>query len=179
MKVMETERLIIRNFKEEDWKDLYEYLSQEDVLKYEPEWECTEETCKEEALERSKDDYYLAVCHKDNGKLIGHVCFEKQDFLTGEIGYVFNPNYYGKGYATEACKRILEYGFEQLGAHRIVAKCNPENAASWRLLERLSMRREAHLKKCISFRKNEEGKPIWWDEYQYGILVDEWKNYKK
>ncbi len=179
MIMLETKRLIIRTFKSDDWKDLYEYLSQKEVLKYEPEWECTIEACKEEALERSQADYYLAVCLKDNGKMIGHVCFGQNKpsaFLTWEIGYVFNPNYHGKGYATEACQCILKYGFVQLGAHRIIAKCNPENVASWRLLERLSMRREAHLKECLFFRKTEEGVAIWWDEYQYGILAEEWRN---
>lgn len=179
MVTFETERLIIRTFKSEDWKDLYEYLSQKEVLQYEPEFEWTEESSKQEAFERSKDDYFLAVCLKETGKLIGHLCFgqnEPSEFLTWEIGYIFNPSYQGKGYATEACQRILQYGFEQLSAHRITAKCNLGNVASWRLLERLSMRREAHLKKCISFRKTKEGEPIWWDEYQYGILADEWRN---
>lgn len=78
--------------------------------------------------------------------------------MAWEIGYVFNPSYYGKGYATEACQRILRYGFEEMSAHRIIGKCNPENKASWKLLERLSMQREGYFKKTAFFRTETDGK---------------------
>ncbi|MFW6287605.1 MAG: GNAT family N-acetyltransferase, partial [bacterium] len=77
-------------------------------------------------------------------------------------------------YATEACKRMLKYGFEDLKVHRIMAKCNTENISSWKLLERLSMRREGHFKKPVYFKKTGEGNPIWHDDYQYAILEEEW-----
>jgi ribosomal-protein-alanine N-acetyltransferase len=177
MIIMETERLIIRKFKEDDWKDLYEYLSQESVVKYEPYDVCNEDESKEEAIYRSNNDAFWAVCLKESNKLIGNVYFQQQgpkEFLTWEIGYVFNPAYYGKGYATEACKRVLKYGFEELGIHRVIGKCNPENAPSWRLLERLSMRREGYFKKPSYFKKTIDGKAIWHDAYQYSILEEEW-----
>lgn len=173
---LKTDRLIIRRFSCDDWEDLYEYLSLESVVKYEPYDACSREECKEAAIRRSKNDAFWAVCLKENNKLVGNVYFEQQepkDFLTWEIGYVFNPKYYGKGYATEACRRILKYGFEQLGAHRIIGMCNPENTPSWKLMERLSMRREGYFKKPAFFKKTEEGKPIWHDAYQYSILDEE------
>ena len=68
----------------------------------------------------------------------------------------------------------MSYGFEQLQARRIVAMCNPENTSSWKLLERLHMRREGHLRKNIYFKRDEQGKPIWNDTYEYAILLDEW-----
>jgi RimJ/RimL family protein N-acetyltransferase len=95
-------------------------------------------------------------------------------FHTWEIGYVFNPKYCGKGYATEACRRILQHAFEELNAHRIVAECNPENTASWKLLERLSMRREGYYKKPGFFKRTLYGEPIWHDAYVYAILEEEW-----
>jgi RimJ/RimL family protein N-acetyltransferase len=177
MIIMETERLVIRNFRPADWEDLYDYLSQKDVLKYEPEDESDQEDCKVKALERSENSIFWAVCLKDSGRMIGHVYFNQTgyyEFLTWEIGYIFNPNYYGKGYATEASKRILQYGFEELGAHRIIAMCNPENSASWKLLERLEMRREGYHKKKAFFKRSEDGQPIWHDAYQYAILEEEW-----
>ena len=177
MLIMETERLIIRKFKADDWKDLFEYLSQESVVKYEPYDIYSEEDCKQSAINRSQNDVFWAVCLKENNKLIGNVYFQQQDpkkFFTWEIGYVFNPTYYGKGYATEACKRVLKYGFEQLGAHRIIGKCNPENTASWKLLERLSMRREGHYIKPAFFKRKLDGSPIWHDAYIYAILAEEW-----
>lgn len=174
--ILETDRLIIRKFCSEDWCDLYEYLSQETVVKYEPYNVFSQEDCMLEAVNRSQNDAFLAVCLKENNKLIGNIYFQQQqpkEFLTWEIGYVFNPDYYGKGYATEACKRVLKYGFEQLGAHRIIGKCNPENTSSYRLLERLSMIREGHFRKIAFFNKSNEGKAIWHNAYQYSILEEE------
>jgi len=177
MIIMEAERLFIKKFNKDDWKDLYEYLSQESVVKYEPYGVYNEDECRQEAENRSKNDAFWAVYLKENNKLIGNVYFQQQEpkeFLLWEIGYVFNPAYYGKGYATEACKRVLKYGFEQLGAHRVIGKCNPENSASWKLLERLSMRQEGHFKKPAYFKKTVDGKAIWHDAYQYAILDEEW-----
>jgi RimJ/RimL family protein N-acetyltransferase len=72
--------------------------------------------------------------------MIGHVACNREgpeELLTWNHGYIFNPAFYGKGYATEASRRILQHAFEELGAHRVQAGCNPDNAPSWRLLERL------------------------------------------
>lgn len=179
MNLIETARLKIRRFSRDDWKDLYEYLSKEQVIRYEPYGIFSEEECKNEAIERSLNEAFWAVCLKDSNKLIGNIYFNQQDpkeFSNWEIGYVFNPMYYGNGYATESCKAIIKYGFEKLKARRIVAMCNPENIPSWKLLERLKMRREGHLHKNIFFKTNEKGEPIWIDTYEYAILADEWFN---
>ncbi len=173
----ETGRLILRRFKSEDWEDLYEYLSQESVVKYEPYGTFSEEACKAEAVNRSGNEAFWAVCLKENNKLIGNIYFkqrEPQQWKTWEIGYVFNPSYGGRGYATEASKRIMQYGFEQLGVHRIIGRCNSENKASWRLLERLSMRREGHFMKPVFFEETPNGKPLWHNAYEYAILEEEW-----
>lgn len=177
MIILETERLILRRFLEDDWKDLYEYLSQEAVVKYEPYNTFSEEECKKEALKRSQQECFWAVCLKENNKLIGNVYFQQQEpkeFLTWELGYVFNPQYYGQGYATESCKKVIDYGFKVLSARRIVAMCNPKNESSWKLLERLNMRREGHLLKNIYFKCDEQGHPIWNDTFEYAILSEEW-----
>jgi [ribosomal protein S5]-alanine N-acetyltransferase len=178
--MLETDRLLIRNFHKDDWKDLHEYLSNEAVVKYEPYDVFSEEACKEEALRRSHNDAFWAVCLKDNNKLIGNLYFQRlepEEWQTWEIGYVFNPAYYGNGYATEACKRMLKFGFEQAGAHRIIGKCNPENTASWRVMERMMMRREGYYKKPAYFKKNLDGKPLWHDAYEYSILEEEYFQY--
>jgi ribosomal-protein-alanine N-acetyltransferase len=173
---LETERLILRQFSCDDWKDLYEYLSKESVVKHEPYDVYTEDACKQEAVYRSQQDAFWAICLKENNKLIGNVYFQKQEpeeFLTWEIGYVLNPIYWGKGYATESCSKILDYAFHPLNVRRIVAMCNPKNTASWKLLERLNLRREGNLRKNIFFKYDEKGKPIWNDTYEYAILADE------
>lgn len=174
MQQLETERLVIRRFKEEDWKDLYEYLSDEEVVRYEPYQVFSIEASQNEAKSRAESPAFLAVCLKENNKLIGNIYFAKQEFKTWEIGYVFNRRYQGQGYATEAAKAVIAYGFNTRGARRIVAMCNPLNTASWRLLERLGMRREGHLKQNIYFKKDEKGNPIWSDTYEYAILKEEY-----
>jgi RimJ/RimL family protein N-acetyltransferase len=92
----------------------------------------------------------IVVIILNGGLLNGATIFifnqeEPIEFKTWELGYGFNPKFYGQGYATEACKRILKYGFEEKNAHRIVAEVNVKNESSWKLLERLSMRREGHM----------------------------------
>ncbi|MDS0525628.1 GNAT family N-acetyltransferase [Clostridium sp. SHJSY1] len=170
---IKTERLIIRRFKAGDWKDLNEYLSDEKVVYYEPYEPFTEEECKEEANCREKNESFLAVCLKESGKVIGNLYFGKVEYESYELGYVFNSNYWNKGYATESAQALLNYAFKEWKIRRVIAMCNPENKASWRLLERLNMRREGYLQKNIYFRLDENNLPIWQDTYEYGILREE------
>ncbi len=175
---METSRLSIRRFEPGDWSDLHEYLSRASVLEFEPGGPSSEAECREMAAERSRGDSFWAVCLKPSGKMIGHVYFsraEPAELSTWELGYIFNPAYSGHGYATEACREILRYGFGELGAHRIFAKCNPKNPPSWKLLERLSMRREGRLRKAAFFRRSDDGEPLWHDAFQYALLAEEWR----
>ncbi len=176
---LETERLIIRRFVPADYIDLFEYLSNEDVVKYEPYNVYSEEQAKQEAISRSENPNFWAVCLKATDKLIGNVYLAKQDFDTWEVGYVFNKNYWGNGYATEAVQFLVEYAFSSCNAHRIVAFCNPQNEASWKLLERIGMRKEGHLRSNIYFKVNENNKPIWQDTYEYGMLKNEWQGGQK
>jgi RimJ/RimL family protein N-acetyltransferase len=170
-----TERLLIRKFKPEDWSDIYEYLSDEKVIRFEPYEILTKEQCRHEAIQRSKNGAFLAVCLKATNKVIGNLYFSKHDFDTWELGYVFNASYHGMGYATESAKALLDLAFRDLKARRIIAMCNPENESSWRLLERLHMRREGHLIKNIFFKVDESNTPIWQDTYEYAILAQEWE----
>jgi RimJ/RimL family protein N-acetyltransferase len=171
-----TERLIIRKFEDTDWNDLHEYLSDEIVVKYEPYEVYSEEEAKTEAKNRSENECFYAVCIKETGKLIGNLYFAKGEFDTWEIGYVFNRTYWGNGYAIESAKALIDTSFTQFGARRIVAVCNPQNANSWKLLERLGMRREGTLLQNVYFKVDKDGNPLWLDTYEYGILKDEWAN---
>lgn len=178
---LETNRLILRRFTPDDWKDLYDYLSKEEVVRFEPYSVFDEESCRREAVNRSGNEAFLAVCLKTGGKVIGNVYFqqtEPAEFLTWEIGYVFNPDYSGRGYATEAVAEMLRYGFEKLHARRIVAGCNTENAPSWRLLERLSMRKEAMFEKVAFFKRDKAGEPLWFDAFSYAIREEEYRGHR-
>jgi RimJ/RimL family protein N-acetyltransferase len=170
-----TDRLLIRRFEQNDWRDLYEYLSDAEVVKFEPYDVYSEEGAKEEAVRRVSDHNFYAVCLKDSNKVIGNLYFEKGNFDTWELGYVFNRKYQGKGYATESAAVLMEYAFSKLGARRIIAMCNPKNVLSWKLMERLHMRQEGLLKENVYFKMDSKGEPLWSDTYMYAILKSEWQ----
>jgi RimJ/RimL family protein N-acetyltransferase len=86
-----------------------------------------------------------------------------------EIGYVLDPAYAGRGYATEAVRAELRICFEELGLRRVIAQCFADNEASWRLMERVGMRREQHTRKDSLHRSGE-----WLDGMMYALLADEW-----
>ncbi|MFE8700031.1 GNAT family N-acetyltransferase [Cytobacillus sp. FJAT-54145] len=166
-----TERLLIREFKPQDWHGLYEYTSDSVVMTYIPEGVFTEENAKEFVNKNvGQNAKSYPVFLKDNQTLIGHIVFYKCfGDHTYEIGWVFNPKFYNKGYASEAALATLKYAFEELSAHRIIATCQPENTGSYRVMEKIGMRREGFFKKCIPHGDK------WWDEYYYAILDEEWK----
>ncbi|MDA3731727.1 GNAT family protein [Niameybacter massiliensis] len=176
MEPMILERVYIRRFRKEDWKDLYDYLSDPEVVKFEPYDIFFEEEAKEEASKRAQHKSFYAVCLKENDKLIGNLYLDQSAFDTWELGYVFNRKYQGQGYAIESTRALVDYAFTELGARRIIAMCNPDNHASWKLLEKLHMRREGHLKQNIYFKQDAMGNPLWLDTYLYGILKSEWRN---
>ena len=173
--MLKTERLLIRRFMPADGPDLYEYLSDSKVVLYEPYGVFSREDCAVEVLRRALNEAFLAVCLLDGGKMIGNLYFHKQDFDTWELGYVFNSAYQGKGYAYESARALLDHAFLQLGARRVIAMCNPQNERSWRLMEKLRMRREGHLMQNIYFKKDQKGNPIWLDTYEYAVLASEWR----
>ena len=122
------------------------------------------------ALERPGDAVDVGVTLRDGGALVGTVTLSWRDdeHRQGEIGYILDPAHAGHGYATEATRELLRLGFEELGLHRITGRLDARNSASARVLERLGMRREAHL------RENELVKGEWTDELVYALLEGEW-----
>lgn len=173
--MLTTERLILRPFFAADGNDLYEYLSDPAVVEFEPYRPLSLDECHQEAERRANDGAFIAVCLKENGKLIGNIYFDKREYDAWELGFVFNAAYQGKGYAYESAKEVLRNAFSKLGIRRVVACCNPLNEKSWRLLERLGLRREGHLRQNVYFWKDENGRPMWKDTYEYGMLAEEWK----
>lgn len=164
-----TERLILRRFCADDLQDLYEYLSDGEVVRFEPYKPMTLQEAAENLEWRISTDEMIAVELKESGKMIGNVYLGKRDFDSFELGYAFNRHFWGRGYAAEACRALIDRAFSE-GAHRIYAECDPENEASWRLLEKLGFVREAHLHKNVYFWKDEHGAPIWKDTFVYGAL---------
>ncbi|MBM0258068.1 GNAT family N-acetyltransferase [Micromonospora sp. 4G55] len=123
------------------------------------------------ALRAEGDVLNLALVLRETGAVIGDVLliWTSVAHRQGEIGYVLHPDHAGHGYATEAAREMLRLGFDELGLHRIVGRLDARNTASARVLERLGMRREAHL------RENELVKGEWTDEAVYALLAREWR----
>lgn len=167
--IAETERLILRRYTERDFDDLFEYLSDAEVVKFEPYKAMTAEETRDNLKWRIETDEMIAVELKENHKMIGNIYLGKRDFNSREIGFVFNRNFWGNGYAKESCRAIIEHAFQD-GVHRIFAECDPENQNSWRLLESLGFEREAHLKQNVYFWTDEQGNPLWKDTYIYSLL---------
>ena len=166
---VETERLILRRFRESDLPDLHEYLSDPEVVAFEPYKAMNMNELRENLAWRISTEEMIAVELKANGKLIGNVYQGKRDFDSLEIGFVFNSKYQHHGYARESCEKLIDLAFAA-GVHRIYAECDPENQNSWRLLGRLGFSKEAHLRQNVYFWKDAEGNPIWKDTYVYALL---------
>lgn len=168
---METCRLILRRYEAKDLQDLYEYLSDPDVVRFEPYKPMTRKEVVENLAWRMDTDEMIAVELKENHKMIGNIYLGKRDFDSLELGYAFNRIYWGKGYAYEGASALIEQAFKQ-GIHRIYAECDPLNTDSWKFLEGLDFQREAHLRENIFFWRNEEGMPVWKDTYVYAKLKE-------
>ncbi|MCI5873201.1 MAG: GNAT family N-acetyltransferase [Clostridiales bacterium] len=170
MEMIETERLILRNFEESDYEDVFEFLSQRKDDEFEAYPDITYENGREHLAYRIHSDEFVAIQLKETGKIIGNVYFGNRDFESRELGYIVNKNYQRKGYAKEAITEVLKAAFAG-GVHRVFAECAPRNECSWRLLENLGFSREAFFKQNVYFKKDENGKPVWQDTYVYCLLA--------
>jgi RimJ/RimL family protein N-acetyltransferase len=176
---LETERLLLRPYTADDLDSFHALARREDVNRYlytEPRdrdeaRRVLARVARKTAIDEEHDELLLAVLAKESGAIIGHVTLERtsREHQQGEIGYVLHPDHQGHGFATEATTVMLRLGFEGLGFHRIVGRLDARNVASARVLERLGMRREAHL------RENEFIKGEWCDELVYAMLSTEWQ----
>jgi RimJ/RimL family protein N-acetyltransferase len=94
---------------------------------------------------------------------------ERARGMQAELGWVLHPEHAGRGFATEAIRELLRICFQDLGLHRVTATCFAANDASWRLMERVGMRREFHTVRDSLHRSGE-----WLDCLGYALLADEW-----
>ena len=173
---LETERLVLRNYELNDINDFYEYMKLEYTALHDDFDPLTYEESVDLLQRRVNKDNYLVVELKNDNKVIGDVSFDLEEFNTYIISYDFNVSYEKNGYATEACKALVEYIFSSLGGRRVYAECNEENIKSIKLLERLNFRKEAHFIEDVAFKKNSDGKLIFVNSYVYAILKKEWVN---
>ncbi len=172
-----TDRLALRRFTAADGPALHDYLSRPEAVEFEPYEPVSAEQAARAAADRATDARFWAVDLRDGASLVGHLylaAVEPDWWQTWELGFVFHPDHWGHGYATEACTALLDDVFAG-GAHRVVAGCHPANARSWSLLERLGLRREAHTVRSVAVTRDAGGRPQWHDAFGYAILADEWR----
>ncbi len=175
--ILTTDRLLLREFEEGDWPAVLAYQSDPRYLRY---YEWTERSADDVRAfvrmfvdaqrEQPRLKYQMAIVLRADGRLIGGCGVRKRtaDAWQGDMGYELAPGIWGRGYATEAARAILAFGFEQLKLHRIWATCIADNVASAHVLEKIGMRLEGRL------RDNEHFKGRYWDSLIYGILESEW-----
>jgi [ribosomal protein S5]-alanine N-acetyltransferase len=153
--ILTTERLTLRAVTMDDAEEMFTYGSNENVTKY-VLWQ-THETIRDtkEFIEMALETYAMqpfyhwGIVYKE--KFIGTIDYVmlQQHNKVGEIGYVLAEEYWNKGIVTEAAKRVIDFGFQELGLVRIQARCVTENTGSARVMEKSGMTYEGTLRKAL------------------------------
>ena len=160
---IETERIIIRNFKQKDAEGLLEYLSHPRVNCFAGDRLCSREAAWAYMQYSPKDMLRYAVSLKKDDFIIGDVFALRENEDTYNVGWHFNKRFEGKGFACEAAAGLLDYLFREAGARRIYGFVEDDNIRSKRLCERLGMRREGCFKEFVTFVNNPDGSPKYED----------------
>lgn len=164
--LLRTQRLIIRNYREGDLEDFHEIVSSPAVMLHcEPVYD--RETSARTLRHFIDNSIAFAVVEAQSDKLIGHALFKQmpgEEQGIYEIGWIYNERYWGRGYAYEASKALIEYGFGELGVHKFVAETT-DPIKSVALMKKLGMKEEGVLREQT--RNNSGG---WVDIYWYGLL---------
>ncbi|WP_105972264.1 GNAT family N-acetyltransferase [Streptomyces geranii] len=174
---METARLRLRRFGPADASALAAYRSDPEVSRYQS-WEPPVSLAEAGRLAvtlsagdaRAPGWFQYAVERRDVPGLIGDVgVCRSEDGRQAELGFTFAPEFQGRGYASEAVGRVVEFLLVEEGLHRVSAGCDGRNARSARLLERVGFRREGHLVRS-TWMKGE-----WTDDVLFGLLAEEFR----
>jgi len=172
---IETDRLRLRAPQPEDLVPLHAIQSREDVARW-LYWgpRSVEDVSRSLDRQINQDrtrELALVAERRDSGELVGHVTLTlgPPEHRQAEIGFMFHPHHHGQGFATEASRAVLALAFTTYDLHRVYGQLEPRNLASARVLEKLGMRREAHL------IENEWVKGEWQSEAIYALLAREWR----
>ncbi len=175
---MVTERLLLRDFEASDFEEVYAFCSDPDVMRYftgEPE---TAEEVRaflrrtvELAQQQPQTKFRYAIVLRTENRVIGGCGLDIMDAHAreGEIGYHLLASCWGRGYATETARALLQFGFDDLKLHRIFADSFARNGASARVMEKAGLKYEARL------RQNRRCAEGWDDTLLYALLEDEWR----
>lgn len=154
--VIETERLILRRITDDDVNEVFELRSNPETMKYIPRplVKTTEDVLEHIGMIEEKivknEGINWGITLKGSPKILGIIGFYRlqPENYRAEIGYMLLPEFHGKGIITEAVKRLISYGFDDLKLHSIEAVIDPENFASEKVLQKCNFVKEAHLKEA-------------------------------
>lgn len=175
---LETSRLSLRAIELADAEAIAGYHGLEEVARYCPfeprtRAEVDGRMARWMAMDGTPDSEGVryAIILKSGGEMVGDcsLSFTDKEARQGVLGYLAHPKFFGNGYVTEAVGAVMKVGFETAGLHRISAHCDARNIGSWRVMEKLGMRREAHFREHMIFKGG------WDEELVYAILEDEWR----
>jgi ribosomal-protein-alanine N-acetyltransferase len=176
--ILETERLLLRPWERGDWPAIHELMSDPRVARYAFIPVTTEEATialVERVVTDSPKRFPrgFVITLADTEQVIGtcRLALLTEGNGQGDIAYHLLHSHWGHGYATEAARALIAYGFDDFGMHRIGTTVRPENTASWRVLEKIGMRREGHQRLHRWDWVAEE----WVDSYLYAIVEDEYR----
>ena len=179
---IESERLVLRRFRDSDLELFVNYRNDPEVARYQSWASFDEREARAFIREMASgqpgvpgDWFQFAIESKEAGGLVGDCALQVdgQEPYRAELGFTLAREHQGKGLASEAVSRLLDYAFGTLDLHRIFAIADCRNEPSWRLLERVGLRREGHFLESIWFKGE------WSDEYLYAVLEDEWLKKRK
>lgn len=172
-----TARLRLRELRDDDWEPLYEMERRPEVVRYLTKEVQSEADVREyvqgirvAATEVPRMVYEWALTLHGDDRLIGRCGVRRTDTepREGMLWYVVAPEHQGRGYAAEAARAVLGFAFEELSLHRVFADCDPRNPASARVMEKIGLRREAHLVENVWIKGE------WCDSLIYALLRREW-----
>jgi len=173
-----TSRLLLREFVEGDYQALRDLDSRPEMHTYEREVPGEAETRKtlDELIKNQQEEprttYRLAISIPPHETARGILKLSQQweAIREWEVGWALHPEEWGNGYAVEAARGVMDWAFDELNVHRIVAFCHAGNSASVRVMEKLGMHQDGRLRETRWLMGQ------WWDEYVYSILEKEWKD---
>ena len=168
MITIETNRLLLRNYRAADFEDIMDYFSDEEVSKFEDFYPMSEEQVRNIITEWQDMDNRLVAELKSNRKVIGSIGYWVDEEGHYCIDYDFNPGYCGQGYATEAGRALVQYLFESVGIRAVYGDCDVRNISSWKLLERLGFQRIKKLDNQ-SYKNDQTGNPILISTFLYEL----------
>ncbi|MFK3938123.1 GNAT family N-acetyltransferase [Alkalihalobacillus sp. NPDC078783] len=179
MKNLQSPRLLLREFSYSDWKSIHDYAKRPEASRYQV-WEPQSETDSQlflvervnTSLQEPRSQFAFAIINRKTSTLIGSVELTIRDanHHSAELSYIIHPDYWGRGYATEAASLMLTFGFSQLNLHRIYAKCDPRNKGSERVMQKMGMVWEGRLREDLLIAEG------WRDSLLYSILARDYNS---